>query len=128
MDLFQLTRALVDIDSVTPNEEKVGQFLFDHLAELTARTGGRVERLEVEPHRYNVLAQWGEHIGVTLSTHMDTVPPFFTSREDVEFIWGRGACDTKGIIACMIHAAEALVTDGVRGIALLFVVGEERNS
>ena len=127
MDPFQLTRALVDIDSVTPNEEKVGQFLFDHLTGVAARTGGRVERLEVEPHRYNVLAHWGDPV-VTLSTHMDTVPPFFASREDDEFIWGRGACDTKGIIASMIHAVEALVTDGVRGIALLFVVGEERNS
>jgi len=56
------------------------------------------------------------------------VPPFFASREDSEFIWGRGACDTKGIIASMIHAVEALVADGVRGVALLFVVGEERNS
>jgi acetylornithine deacetylase len=128
MDPFQLTRALVDIDSVTPNEEKVGLFLFDYLAELTARTGGRVERFEVEPHRYNVLAYWGEEIIVTLSTHMDTVPPFFASREDPEFIWGRGACDTKGIIAAMIHATEALAVEGVRGMALLFVVGEERNS
>jgi acetylornithine deacetylase len=127
MDLFQLTRTLIDIDSVTPNEEQVGLFLFNHLAELTARTGGRVERIEVEPQRFNVLAQWGDPV-VTLSTHMDTVPPFFTSREDADFIWGRGACDTKGIIASMIHAAEALVKDGVRGIALLFVVGEERNS
>src|SRR5204862_2941357 len=127
MDLFQLTRALIDIDSVTPNEEKVGQFLFDHLTEITARTDGRVERIQVEPHRFNVLAHWGNPV-VTLSTHMDTVPPFFASREDPEFIWGRGACDTKGIIASMIHAAEALVTDGLRGIALLFVVGEERNS
>ena len=131
MDLFQLTRALVDIDSVTPNEEQVGLFLFDHLADLTARTGGRVERMPVEenvnPHRFNVLAHWGDPV-LTFSTHMDTVPPFFASREDAEFIWGRGACDTKGIIASMIHAAEALVTNGVRGIALLFVVGEERNS
>jgi len=127
MDPFQLTRALVDIDSVTPNEEGVGQFLFDHLSQIAARTGGRVERLEVEPHRYNILAHWGDPV-VTLSTHMDTVPPFFSSREDSEFIWGRGACDTKGIIASMIHAAEALVIDGLRGIALLFVVGEERNS
>ena len=79
MDPFQLTRALVDIDSVTPNEEKVGQFLFDHLSEIAAPTSGRVERLEVEPHRYNVLAHWGDPI-VTLSTHMDTVPPFFASR------------------------------------------------
>jgi acetylornithine deacetylase len=127
MDLFQLTQALIDIDSVTPNEEKVGLFLFDHLTALAARTGGRVEKFEVEPQRYNVLAHWGEPI-VTLSTHMDTVPPFFASREDSNFIWGRGACDTKGIIASMIHAAEALVNKGVRGIALLFVVGEERNS
>ena len=128
MDLFQLTRTLVDIDSVTPNEEKVGLFLFDYLTEIAARTGGRVEKLEVEPHRFNLLAHWGEQIIATLSTHMDTVPPFFGSRDDSEFIWGRGACDTKGIIASMIHAAEALVTSGVRGIALLFVVGEERNS
>ncbi len=84
-------------------------------------------RIEVEPHRYNVFAHWGDPI-VTLSTHMDTVPPFYASREDGDFIWGRGACDTKGIIAAMIHSVEALVTSGVRGIALLFVVGEERNS
>jgi acetylornithine deacetylase len=127
MDPFQLTRALVDIDSVTPNEEKVGSFLFDYLNEIAARTGGRVERFEIEPHRFNLLAHWGDPI-VTLSTHIDTVPPFFSSREDSEFIWGRGACDTKGIIASMIHAVEALVADGVRGVALLFVVGEERNS
>lgn len=127
MDPFQLTRALVDIESVTPNEEKIGLFLFDYLKELAARTGGHVERFEVEPKRYNLLAQWGDPI-VTLSTHIDTVPPFFASREDSEFIWGRGACDTKGIIASMTHAVEALVADGVRGVALLFVVGEERNS
>ena len=127
MDPVQLTRALVDIDSVTPNEEKVGVFLFEYLSAIAARTGGVVERFEVEPHRYNVLAHWGDPI-VTLSTHMDTVPPFFPSREDAEFIWGRGACDTKGIISSMIHAVEALVVDGVRGVALLFVVGEERNS
>jgi len=127
MDPFQLTRALVDIDSVTPNEEKVGLFLFEYLHEIAARTGGHVERVDVEPHRFNVLAYWGDPV-VTLSTHIDTVPPFYGSREDAEFIWGRGACDTKGIIAAMIHAVKALVTDGVRGIALLFVVGEERNS
>ena len=59
---------------------------------------------------------------------MDTVPPFFASREDAENIWGRGACDTKGIIASMIFAARELLEEGVRNIGLLFVVGEERNS
>jgi acetylornithine deacetylase len=127
MNVFELTRALIDIDSVTPNEERVGVFLFDHLSRIAASTGGRVERMDVEAHRFNVFAHWGEPI-VTLSTHMDTVPPFFESREDGEFIWGRGACDTKGIVASMIHAAERLLADGIRNFGLLFVVGEERNS
>jgi acetylornithine deacetylase len=127
MDAFELTRALVDIDSVTPHEEQVGVYLFEYLSRLAERTRGRVERMEVEPHRFNVLATWDQPV-VTLSTHIDTVPPFFASREDGEWIWGRGACDTKGIIASMIHAVEALLAEGLRGIALLFVVGEERNS
>lgn len=127
MNVFELTRALVDIDSVTPNEEQVGVFLADYLSALATRTGGYVERLEVEPARYNVLAYWDPPV-VTFSTHIDTVPPFFPSREDDDFIWGRGACDTKGIIAAMILAAEALLARGERRVALLFVVGEERNS
>lgn len=127
MNVFELTRALVDIESITGNEERVGGFLFGYLSALAERYGGRVERMEVEPQRFNVLAQWGEPV-VTFSTHMDTVPPFFPSREDDEFIHGRAACDTKGIIAAMIHAAEALLAGGGRKLALLFVVGEERNS
>src|SRR6202044_2433443 len=94
---------------------------------LAASTGGHVEKMEVDGPRFNVLAWWGDPV-VTLSTHMDTVPPFIASREDDEFIWGRGACDTKGIIASMIHAVEALLAAGQRNIGLLFVVGEERNS
>ncbi len=127
MNVFELTRKLVDIESITGNEEPVGRFLYEYLSARSGSNGGRVELLEVEPHRYNVLACWG-HPVVTLSTHIDTVPPFFPSRDEGDSIWGRGACDTKGIIAAMIHAAGALVADGIRGIALLFVVGEERNS
>jgi len=128
MNVFELTRALVDIESITHNEERVGNYLYDYLTPLAIQYGGRVERMEVEPRRFNVFAQWGESLIVTLSTHIDTVPPFVASREDQEFIWGRGACDTKGIIACMIKAVEALLEAGHRGIGLLFVVGEERNS
>jgi acetylornithine deacetylase len=127
MNLFELTRALVDIDSVTPNEEEVGVYIADYLRELAERTGGHVEMMSVEPHRFNVFAYWGEPV-VTLSTHMDTVPPFYGAREDEKFVWGRGACDTKGIIASMIKAVEALLAAGEKGFGLLFVVGEERNS
>jgi acetylornithine deacetylase len=128
MKVYELTRTLVDIESITNNEERVGEFLYEYLTALAARFGGRVERMEVEPRRFNVFAQWGERLMVTLSTHMDTVPPFFISREDGEYIWGRGACDTKGIIACMLVAAEGLLEAGQRDFGLLFVVGEERNS
>lgn len=128
MNVFELTRALIDIESITNNEERAGNHLYDLLAPLAARYGGAIERIEVEPRRFNVFACWGEPLVVTLSTHIDTVPPFFASRDDDEHIWGRGACDTKGIIASMIKAVEALLAAGERGFGLLFVVGEERNS
>lgn len=127
MNIFELTRTLVDIESITGNEEQVGQFLFSHLSEIAAGTDGRVEVMDVEPHRFNVFAHWGEP-AVTLSTHMDTVPPFFPSREDDDCIWGRASCDTKGIIAAMISATRDLLASGTRNFGLLFVVGEERNS
>ncbi|MDP9053139.1 MAG: M20/M25/M40 family metallo-hydrolase [Acidobacteriota bacterium] len=127
MHVFDLTTTLLDIPSVTPEEKEVGQYLYDYLSPLCARHDGRVEKQQVEPNRWNVFASFGEPV-VTLSTHMDTVPPFIPSRVDEEFIWGRGACDTKGIIASMITAAERLLESGVRDFGLLFVVGEERNS
>lgn len=127
MNVYELTRALVDIESISGNEAAVAAYLDAHLRKLAEATDGKVERMEVEPGRANVLACWGRPV-VTLSTHLDTVPPFFPSREDAEWIQGRGACDAKGIIAAMVAAAERLLSEGTRGFALLFVVGEERNS
>jgi acetylornithine deacetylase len=127
MNVLELTRALVDIESVTNNEMQVGSYLLDSVSNLALSTGGRAERMDVETGRFNVLAYWGDPV-VTLSTHMDTVPPFFSSREDSDHIWGRGSCDAKGIAAAMICAAEKLRADGVTNFALLFLVGEERNS
>jgi acetylornithine deacetylase len=127
MHVFELTRELIDIPSITPEEGNVGQYLFAYLSRIAAAHNGRAEKIEVEPDRWNVFASFGNPL-VTLSTHMDTVPPWVPSRVDDEFIWGRGACDTKGIIASMITAAERLLEQGVRDFGLLFVVGEERNS
>ena len=127
MDVFHLTRALVDIESITGNEKDVGLYLYEFLSPLVSRYSGILERIPVEGERCNIFACWGEPV-VTLSTHLDTVPPFFPSREDEDHIWGRGACDVKGIIAAMVKASERLLEQGVRNFALLFVVGEERNS
>jgi len=69
----------------------------------------------------------GETADVVLSTHMDTVPPFFGCTEDDENLYGRGTCDAKGIIAAQVAAADRLREAGVK-VGLLFVVGEERDS
>jgi acetylornithine deacetylase len=61
---------------------------------------------------------------VTLSTHLDTVPPFIPPTVQGDMLHGRGACDAKGIAAAMIVAADRLRAQG-RRVALLFVVGEE---
>src|SRR5579875_1383765 len=127
MQPFELTRRLIDIESITPNERAVGDFLWHQLNDMAQRFGGRAERMPVEPDRDNVFVAFGDP-AVVLSTHMDTVPPFIPAREDDEHIWGRGACDTKGIIAAMIAASYQMLEVGRRNFGLLFVVGEERNS
>jgi len=127
MNLFELTRALVDIESTTGQESNVGDFLFERLSLLASGHQGQIERIAVAPQRDNILVTFGAPT-VTLSTHMDTVPPYFSASEDETHIHGRGACDAKGIIAAMIGSAEALLAGGVRNFGLLFVVGEERDS
>ncbi len=124
MDLFTLTRTLIDIPSVTGDETAVGRFLMSYLMEL----GYRVETQEIERGRFNVIATKDQPAHVVLSTHMDTVPPFIPSREDEENIYGRGACDAKGIIAAQVLAAERLRAGGQKGIGLLFTVDEELGS
>lgn len=124
MNLFELTRRLIDIPSVSGEEQEVGRFLASHLEGL----GYRVESQEVEAGRANVLATTAAPPRVVLSTHMDTVPPFIPSAEDETHIRGRGACDAKGIIAAQIVAAEALRAEGVEEIGLLFTVDEEMGS
>ncbi len=127
MQLFELTRRLVEIESTTGREADVAFFL----AEYLRRMGARVEVEEAAPGRPNVFASFaraGESPVVTLSTHLDTVPPYFPYSEDDEYIYGRGSCDAKGIIAAQLKAAEQLRAEGEDRFGLLFVVGEEKDS
>lgn len=121
MELFALTRKLIDIPSVTGDEAAVGRFLAMHLSGL----GYTVELQSVAGERCNVIATTGAAPRVVFSTHMDTVPPHILSREDSENLYGRGACDAKGIIAAQIFAAEKLRSEGVAELGLLFTVDEE---
>ncbi|HXG63795.1 MAG TPA: M20/M25/M40 family metallo-hydrolase [Blastocatellia bacterium] len=123
MDVFELTRRLIAIPSISGDERQVAEFLCDYLE----GAGFQVETQEAEEGRPNVYARRGEPL-VVLSSHTDTVPPYVEFREDEEYLYGRGACDAKGIIAAMVKAAESLVETNVSDFGLLFVVGEEAGS
>jgi acetylornithine deacetylase len=124
LDPIALARQLIDIPSTTENERAVGEFLD---AELT-KLGYATRRQTVSESRFNLLAAAGGHPRVLINSHLDTVPPWFPSSDDGEFLYGRGACDTKGVIAAMIAAGERLRARGIRDFAFLFVVGEETDS
>lgn len=121
MNLFEFTRQLIDIPSVSGDEAEVCGFLAAYLENLNYR----VVMQEVVAGRANLIATTGVAPRVMLSTHLDTVPPFIASSEDEDYLYGRGACDAKGIIAAQIAAAECLRAQGIEEIGLLFTVDEE---
>jgi acetylornithine deacetylase len=126
MHPFELTQQLISIPSVTGAERQIAEFLSSH---LTSR-GYRVERQDVAGDRYNVFAHAGEG-RIMFCTHLDTVPAAslpIVAREDDEFIHGRGACDTKGIIAAMLEAGDRLRAGGITNFGYMFLVGEETDS
>ena len=124
MNLFELTTSLMNVPSVSGEEEAVGFWLRDYLESI----GWTVELQKVSDNQNNVIAWLNDTPRVWFSTHLDTVPPFIPPTEDDEKIYGRGACDAKGIIAAQITAAEELRSGGVEDIGLLYTVEEERSS
>ncbi len=123
MDIFQFTRELMETESISWNEGAAGRWLRDYLS----GAGFEVTTQTVSDDRVNVYARIGEPV-VTLSSHMDTVPPFIGFTEDEQNIYGRGACDAKGVIAAQVFAAQRLKDEGLTNIGLLYVVGEEDGS
>ncbi len=132
LDPIRFTRQLCEIESTTYHEGAVADF-------LEAFLGGRgwaVEKTPVEQPkesadagpRWNIYAgALGESPDLVFSTHIDTVPPYIPFSEDNDFLYGRGVCDAKGILAAQVAAAEDLRAAGYK-IGLLFVSGEERDS
>lgn len=120
MDVVELAARLMEIDSTTGREGALVDWVENYLTGLE----WRVRRIPVTPGRDALLATYGDAHAVTLSTHLDTVPPFLPPRIAAGRLWGRGACDAKGIAAAMIGAATTLRARGVP-VGLLFVVGEE---
>lgn len=123
MNLVGFARALIDIDSTTGREQQAGTWLAGALRDL----GYAVHEQPVADGRVNVLATLEPPV-VVFSTHYDCVPPFVPSSVRDGVLYGRGACDAKGILAAQVAAAERMRAAGERRVGLLFVVGEERGS
>jgi len=122
-DVVALAAELLAIQSFTRDEGAA----IDFVARWLVKRGWNVTVQEVSAGRGNV---WASRAGggVTLSTHLDTVPPYLPPRLEGDRLYGRGACDAKGIAAAMLAAADRLATEGEERIDLLFVVGEEKGS
>lgn len=123
LDIVDLTRELVDIDSTTGQEAAV----CEHMASVLESRGFTVTRQPVSEGRFNTLATIGTP-EVVFSTHLDCVPPFIAARLDGDRLRGRGSCDAKGIAVSQLAAVEALRRTGETRVGLLFLVGEERGS
>ena len=122
-DVVALAAELLAIPSLSGSEKAVVDFVSKW---LVAR-GWNVTVQEVSKGRGNVWASRSGG-GVAFSTHLDTVPPHIAPRLEKDKLYGRGACDAKGIAAAMMVAAERLVQSGENRIDLLLVVGEEQGS
>jgi acetylornithine deacetylase len=122
-DVVALAAELLTLDSTTG---AVGGAV-DFVSKWLVARGWNVHLQEVTRGRANVWASRSGR-GVTLSTHLDTVPPYIAPRLVGDKLYGRGACDAKGIAAAMLVAADNLAKAGENRVDLLFVVGEEKGS
>ncbi|MGQ0537535.1 MAG: M20/M25/M40 family metallo-hydrolase [Gemmatimonadaceae bacterium] len=125
VDVVALAADLLSLDSPTGHEERI----VDYVSRWLIARDWNVTVQEVAPGggRGNV---WASRAGggVTLSTHLDTVPPYFPPRLDGSRLYGRGACDAKGIVAAMLAAADRLAQSGETRVDVLLLVGEEKGS
>ena len=121
-EVVELAMMLIDIESISGSELAMADFLENYLQ----AKGWQVTRQSVAAGRDNIYAHRpGRLPKLLFNSHIDTVPPFFPASRDDTWIRGRGACDTKSLIAAQLLAAQALADEGLDQIGLLYVVGEE---
>lgn len=114
--LIKLTQELIRIDSQNPagNELKIAGFVAGYLRGL----GLTVKTYEFKKNRTNVVARLlakGKNKSLLITPHLDTVPagkswnqdPFLGKIKDGK-IFGLGATDCKGNLACSLEAINSL--------------------
>jgi acetylornithine deacetylase len=133
-ETVEILRRLIAFDTVSRNPNLP---LIDWVEERLAALGIACHRIPDETGaKANLLASIGpaDVPGYVLSGHTDVVPvdgqdwatdPFEAVVRDGR-VWGRGACDMKGFVACMIAMAPAMIAAPLkRPIHLAFSHDEE---
>jgi len=134
LDVMETLCDLVRLPSVNPmgrdvsGEEYFEYQVTDYLERLFDRLGLPWRRQTIEPRRDNIVARLdgdvpAEDGGTTLmfEAHQDTVPvdgmtiPPWTPTIREGRVYGRGACDIKGGMACMLAALSRLAEERPRG-------------
>ncbi|KAF3481662.1 putative peptidase [Arthroderma uncinatum] len=143
-ELLSLHRSLVEIKSISDNEQAVGEFLLDYLHSKNFTVEKQYVAFDDDtgktirsPRRFNIYAYRNSASpSIILTSHIDTVPPFIPyslshpsstpfKRDDI-LISGRGTVDDKASLACQtIAAMDHLDEHPDTEIGLLFVVSEE---
>lgn len=134
MNRHDILRALVGFPTVS-RESNLD--LIDWMEAYLSRFGVTAKRTyDATGLKANLLATIGpaDQPGYILSGHTDVVPvdgqdwtsdPFVLAERDGR-LYGRGACDMKGFLACCLEAVPAMVSAGlVRPIHLAFSYDEE---
>jgi succinyl-diaminopimelate desuccinylase len=119
-DLLELTAELVDIPSVSRNEQAIADWLGDELR--------AVDGLDVRRVGDNVVARTslGRTRRVILAGHTDTVPPNGNerARRDGARLVGLGATDMKSGLAVMLEAARTILEPAL-DVTYVFYAREE---
>ncbi|HEX5771612.1 MAG TPA: succinyl-diaminopimelate desuccinylase [Nocardioidaceae bacterium] len=119
-DVVTVTEQLVNIESVSGNEDEIADAVESELKALA--------HLEVTRHGNTVVARThhGHPERVVIAGHLDTVPlnHNLPARRDAENLHGLGTCDMKGGVAVALRIA-ATMAETNRDITFLFYECEE---
>jgi len=120
LDVVALTSALVDIESVSLDEQKIADAVEAQLVKLAHLT---VER---DGHTIIARTDLGRAERVVIAGHLDTVPvnENLPSHLEGDLLYGLGSCDMKGGVAVALRLA-AHITEPTRDITFVFYDGEE---
>lgn len=123
-EIVRLSRELIRVPGITGEEILILKKLEKGMRFFL---GMKITRIPVDQDRYCLLGRYGCP-QIVMSTHVDTVSPGFPFRYCDGWLYGRGACDTRGIMASMLTASSEMLKKNNKRFGLLFVVGEEGHS